>query len=93
VPAAPASTVSPARADRWPLTLLGRVLGPAGVRLLLEGSEVGPGQGRSPTGPAGPAPGPADQPLAGQPDLPVRRLRAVLVDDSPAMRRVLRGLL
>lgn len=91
----PSDLPSPARRDRWPLPLLDRVLSPAGVRLV-ELSDADSDQGRPPAGqvhrpPGAPLSGPADQPHADR--QPARMPRVLLVDDSPAMRRVLRALL
>ena len=91
---APNSVPGSAQSARWPLALLDRVLAPAGVRLL-ELSDTDP-DGRPVPGPGGrppgaPGPGPADQPHTDQ--QPTRPPRVLLVDDHPAMRQVLRGLL
>jgi hypothetical protein len=91
----PAGRIGSAPAERWPLTVLGRVLAPAGVRLLTVGGphpdplDPRPEPGRRAGD--GEEPGTADQP---RPDRAgTRPPRVLLVDDSPAMRRVLRGLL
>lgn len=83
------------RSNRWPLPLLDGVLNPAGVRLL-ELSDSDAHRGLPPAGAADRPPGqgspsPASQlPVSRQ---PVKMPRVLLVDDSPTMRRVLRGLL
>jgi hypothetical protein len=85
----------PAQAERWPLAVLGRVLAPAGVRLLTVGGPHPDPLDATPEGDRGSwdaeAPGTAGQPEAGRAGS--RSPRVLLVDDSPAMRRVLRGLL
>jgi CheY-like chemotaxis protein len=85
----------PVRSDRWPLPLLDRVLSSAGVRLV-ELDDDDPDQRRPAAGqlqrpPGAPLSGSADQPEAGR--QPARMPQVLLVDDSPAMRRVLRALL
>jgi CheY-like chemotaxis protein len=91
----PAGRLGPARAERWPLAVLGRALAPAGVRLLTVGGPHPDPLDATPEGDRGSwdaeTPGTAGQPQAGPAGS--RSPRVLLVDDSPAMRRVLRGLL
>ena len=81
--------------DAWPLALvLDQVLGRAGLRLVAIHDRE-PGEAPAATGRhGGPAGGntsaTADQPRA---ERAARAPRVLLVDDNPAMRRVLRGLL
>jgi CheY-like chemotaxis protein len=93
--ASPMVAPRPATTDRWPLgAVLGEVPGPAGVRLVAA-HDAKAGQPGPPAESLGrPASGYGSamdaQP---QPDQAERALRVLVVDDNPAMRRVLRGLL
>jgi len=50
----PAGRIGSAPAERWPLTVLGRVLAPAGVRLLTVGGPIPTPSTRGPTRTGGP---------------------------------------
>ena len=85
----------PASQDSWPLALvLDEMLGRAGLRLVAIDDRDPENSTAADHGPGRPADGNpsamADRPQAGQ---VVRAPRVLLVDDNPAMRRVLRGLL
>ena len=88
-----ASRAGPGQAERWPLTVLGRALAPAGVRLLTVGGPDPEPLGAAPERDRGASDAelPADRPQAARAG--ERTPRVLLVDDSSAMRRVLRGLL
>ena len=91
----PHGRLGSAQAERWPLTVLDRVLAPAGVRLLaVDGPHRDPveatARGDRETS------GEGSTAAAGQPQrcrAGSRPPRVLLVDDSATMRRVLRGLL
>jgi CheY-like chemotaxis protein len=91
----PSGRLGSAQAEGWPLAMLGRVLAPAGVRLLAVdgphrdplGATAGPGRPTSAEGSTAPAGQPGRCRAGSRPP------RVLLVDDSTAMRRVLRGLL
>jgi two-component system, chemotaxis family, chemotaxis protein CheY len=85
----------PASQDSWPLALvLDEVLGRAGLRLVAIDDRDPEDSTAADHGPGRPADGDpsamAGQPQAGQ---VARAPRVLVVDDNPAMRRVLRGLL
>jgi CheY-like chemotaxis protein len=83
---------SPADLERWPLALvLDQVLGRAGLRLVA----IHDRDPDLPTGRPGRAVGEDTAATADQadPEPAGRAPRVLLVDDNPAMRRVLRGLL
>ena len=93
--AAPTAAPRPAATDRWPLAaVLSHVLGRAGLRLVvIHDDDLGqPGPSAALLGPpaSGYGPGMDVQP---QPVPSDRAPRVLVVDDNPAMRRVLCGLL
>ena len=93
--ASPTVAPRPATTDRWPLgAVLGEVPGRAGVRLVAahdaKAGQTGPPAESLGRPVSGYGSAMDDQP---QPDKAERALRVLVVDDNPAMRRVLRGLL